>query len=283
MTLDQLQVLKTIVETGSFRHAAGELHRAQSAVSYAIKSLEDDLGLKLFSRKSYRPSLTPQGKVIYQKALEILDSQTDLKDLAYSLSRGEEPEIRVAISAISPLKQILPCFKEFSDQHPHTQLKVSVEVLSAQESLEEGRSDISITEVSQNFLPELEYIPVTQIKMHPVCAPDYPLAKKSQKSALRGSVQIALSSSNERSAGIAKGVNTWSVSDFSTKKEFLIHGLGWGFMPRHIIEKELKQKTLVPIGLEVFKPFEIGIYAIRKPKTHTGPANENLWTLLQSH
>ena len=37
MTLDQLKVLAAIVETGSFRAAADRLHRAQSAVSYAIK------------------------------------------------------------------------------------------------------------------------------------------------------------------------------------------------------------------------------------------------------
>ena len=45
LTLDQLQVLESIDRLGSFSAAAAELHRATSAVSYSVKSLEAALDL----------------------------------------------------------------------------------------------------------------------------------------------------------------------------------------------------------------------------------------------
>ena len=72
MTLDQLEVFQAIVFTGSFRGASERLNRAQSAVSYAIQNLEEDLGCELFDRNAYRAQLTPQGETIYQKAQSLL-------------------------------------------------------------------------------------------------------------------------------------------------------------------------------------------------------------------
>ena len=74
MNLDQLRVLDAIVRTGSFRAAAEELHRAQSAVSYAVKNLESDLGVQLFSRDASRPVLTPEGQAVHAKARALLYS-----------------------------------------------------------------------------------------------------------------------------------------------------------------------------------------------------------------
>ena len=49
-SVDQLLVLLTVVEEGSFSAAAKRLRRATSAISYAIDTLEAQLGLPLFDR-----------------------------------------------------------------------------------------------------------------------------------------------------------------------------------------------------------------------------------------
>ena len=46
-TLDQHEVLQAIKRTGSFAGAAKELHRVPSAISYAVRTLEEALGLQL--------------------------------------------------------------------------------------------------------------------------------------------------------------------------------------------------------------------------------------------
>ena len=63
-SVDQLLVLLTVVEEGSFSAAAKRLRRATSAISYAIDTLEAQLGLPLFDRGTTRkPRLTPVGRL----------------------------------------------------------------------------------------------------------------------------------------------------------------------------------------------------------------------------
>ena len=50
--LDQLLVLDAIVRTGSFAAAAKALHRVPSAVTYAIRNLEDSLNLRYLNDKA---------------------------------------------------------------------------------------------------------------------------------------------------------------------------------------------------------------------------------------
>ena len=61
-TLDQLLVLEAIVRTGSFAGAARDLHRAPSAISYAVNGLEEALGLVLFDRSGHKAALSPEGQ-----------------------------------------------------------------------------------------------------------------------------------------------------------------------------------------------------------------------------
>ena len=50
MTLDQLEAVHAIVERGSFRAAAEQLHRSQPALSASVKNLEDEFGIRIFDR-----------------------------------------------------------------------------------------------------------------------------------------------------------------------------------------------------------------------------------------
>ena len=50
--LDQLLVLDTIVRTGSFAAAAKELFRVPSAITYAIRNLEESLEIEIFERRT---------------------------------------------------------------------------------------------------------------------------------------------------------------------------------------------------------------------------------------
>lgn len=54
LSLDQLRVFVQVADSGSFLAAARKLARAQSAVSYAIATLEEQLGVLLFDRSGYR-------------------------------------------------------------------------------------------------------------------------------------------------------------------------------------------------------------------------------------
>ena len=74
-TLDQLQVLVAVADTGSFSAAGRKLNRAQSVISYAIANLETQLGLKLFEREGTRePRLTDVGRAMLEDARRMVSA-----------------------------------------------------------------------------------------------------------------------------------------------------------------------------------------------------------------
>jgi DNA-binding transcriptional LysR family regulator len=62
LNLKSLQMFLAVAETRSFRKAADQVHRSQSAVSMQIKHLEEHLGIALFHRTTRQVRLTPEGE-----------------------------------------------------------------------------------------------------------------------------------------------------------------------------------------------------------------------------
>jgi DNA-binding transcriptional LysR family regulator len=85
LILDSRRLLAfvTLARIGSFTLAAKELHLTQSAVSHAIKALEDELGLRLFERRGRHVALTSAGRQVLVRADRILTEMQDARaDLA---------------------------------------------------------------------------------------------------------------------------------------------------------------------------------------------------------
>lgn len=72
----ELRVLRYFVEAAkeeSMTNAAQKLHVTQPTLSKQIRDLEEELGQKLFIRGNYSIRLTPEGEILYKRALDILD------------------------------------------------------------------------------------------------------------------------------------------------------------------------------------------------------------------
>lgn len=279
MTLDQLQVLQSIVKSGSFRAASQELHRAQSAVSYAIASLEDELGFKLFSRDKYRPQLTSQGRAFLKKADDLIEEYAELSETAEFLKRGHEPIIRLSVSVLFPLPSLVQALKEFTTRYPQTEIKILADILDADEQLLGGEADLALGHVfnDQSLLTTEE---LTTITMLTVFSAKHPLAKfkgKNPETELRKYPQIILSSSHKkahRSGGILNPDNVISVQDLGTKRALLLAGLGWGMMPEHTVSAEIKSKELVTAPVKVLKP---RLLLARQSNRELGPCGNFIW------
>jgi len=87
MTFEQLRVLHAIVTEGTFRRAAQTLFKTQPALSNMMKKLEQEVGFEILSRHQYRPSLTAEGQVFYEKALLILNQMAQLSTLSRRITR----------------------------------------------------------------------------------------------------------------------------------------------------------------------------------------------------
>ena len=57
-TLDAWEILQTVVQLGGFAPAAAKMNRSQSTISYAIRRLQDQLGVRLFEIHGRKAQLT---------------------------------------------------------------------------------------------------------------------------------------------------------------------------------------------------------------------------------
>jgi len=288
MTLDQLRALCAVVETGGFHSAAESLFRSQSAISIAVKNLEQELGLSLFDRTAYRPALTAQGQVLYGKARNMLSRSEEFSNIARHFAEGEETEISIALSAIAPVEQVLGVIKQISESAPATRMSLQIENMGGTlERLQERAVDFAIAE---RFMPmdHLEEIRLSSTEMISVISADFPLATHYPAigvTDLEQYVQVVVrdTSRNQprQSAGIIEGASQWLVNDFDMKKRMILSGSAWGRMPRHRVAEELADGRLLVLTGKRLEPLKIDMYLFRRADEPMGPVSERLWQLLQ--
>jgi len=288
MTYDQLRMLAKIAETGSIMAAAEALYRTQPAVSIAIRKLEEEFDLKILSRDHYRATLTPEGQALYQKAKVILRHTEAFETLGKEMAMGKEPEIRIAIDLACPLPPILEILKNCEKEHPHTVLNLMAESLGGtMEQLLDGNVDMIILPWLSTD-PEVESIFFTKIQGGVVAAPNFPPAQSKHELSLeemKEYVQIIVRDSSrhtpKRSHLVLEGGRHWKVTDFYTKKQIILAGMGWGGLPYHLIEEEFANGRLVPLNIKNLEPWGGDIRVVRRRDQPVGPVASQLWNDFQ--
>ena len=106
MPLNQIRVLSTIIQTGSFRGAAELLHRTQPTLSFAIRNLEREFGFELFDRANSRPVLTTEGAKVLSQTQKILGQVEELESLVQTIREGIETDFFIVFDALCPPEMI---------------------------------------------------------------------------------------------------------------------------------------------------------------------------------
>jgi len=281
VSLDQLRAFIASADEGSFSAAARKLHRAQSVVSELVSSLEGQIGVTLFDRSGRYPTLTPQGAVLLADARNISSGLDFMKARAKGMAAGLEPELSVVVDVLFPIAAITEAAKEFREKFPGTPLRLYVEALGAAiQPLLDGRCSVGVVG-SLPIIPDTlsnERLPGVAFLM--VAAVDHPLASykgKIPKEILGKHTQIVLTDRSELSSGREMGVmspTTWRLADLFAKHHFLLNGLGWGGMPLHIVQKDLREGKLAVLAIEDVPPdgLILAMSAVWQTKTPPGPA-----------
>ena len=259
LTLDQFLVFMTVVEEGSFSGAGRKLGRAQSAITYAIKCLEQQTGADLFDRSTYRPTLTSAGRVLLPRVQRVLESVAGYRTQAQGLLAGIEARLTVAIDIAvdtGPLERALAAFKQ---AFPFVEIVMLVQTMDLTfAALHDGIADLGlVVDVpATDLLEGLERTPCGRLLPVLVAAPDHPLARLGRAlrtEDLRDYVQILLSAGPEAKAVRDWGVyavNRWRVNDIGLRRRLLCAGLGWSSMPYHLVNNDLMAGRLVKLEMD---------------------------------
>lgn len=260
-SLDQLRVFLAVVDEGSFGAAARKLNRAVSAISYAISNLEAQLGLALFDRQgSRKPVLTEAGQALLADARLITADLQALRARALGLHSGLEPEVSLALDVMIPLDKVAGLLREFQETYPTVNLRLHVEALGGVAALLlDGQAQLGISGPAVTEHPDLDRMDAGALLLVPVAAPGHPLARPGVlvPGAARAHLQLVLTDRSKLTEGrdfTVASPRTWRLADLGAKLELLREGIGWGNMPRAMVEDDLAEGRLVRLRM----PDDIG-------------------------
>lgn len=159
-----LRTFCTAAELLSFKEAANELCLTASAVSHQISGLEENLGTKLFQRKTRSLSLTNEGCHLFEEIHPYLDAIDQALETVKSNSSKQRLLIQMPEFFASEL--LIPKIGDFSDRHQNIDLRI--ESMETSESLN-PRADINIV-LSKHKPPATHVKKLFPISYIPACS-----------------------------------------------------------------------------------------------------------------
>jgi DNA-binding transcriptional LysR family regulator len=256
LTLDQLRVLVTIADEGSFSAAGRRLARVQSAISQTVATLEDVQGVTLFDRSGHRPKLTEAGRNLVAQARIVLSGAARFEGMAAGMREGIEPELAVAIDPLVPTAPFIESLRALRDAFPHLTVSFSTEGLGgAERRLRRGEAALAFCILLPSAPEDLVVLPLLKrASLVPVVSPDHPLAQLGRPAThadLHDHVQLVLSdpfAPDGPSYGVI-GSKVWRFVELGRRLDFLLAGLGWCRMPEDLVAPLLGDGRLVRPGL----------------------------------
>ena len=274
--LEQMRLFVSVAEQRSFSAVARGQRKAQSAVSNGIALLEADLGVVLFERSSGRqPRLTEAGSVLLEEAREVLRQCERLTGRALSLTRGEEACLRLAQDEAMLFQPVLDSLEALAVHYPLLEGQLSSAGQGdVARKLVERKADLGLLFYHDQIPEALERRVVGSVEMVTVCGVNHPLAKEqyvtcqhlAQFRQLLMSTQTSVYPGSEAASPLV-----WRADSFYVLAEWLMSGLGWAWLPRHIVQYPTYQQQMVELASE-WTPPALVVELVWRRDEHLGPA-----------
>jgi DNA-binding transcriptional LysR family regulator len=283
LSIDQMRAALAVAELGSFSSAARKFNRAQSAVSYAVTTLERQLGVALFDRTDgATPQPTEAGRVLLREMEAVVRRADEIKNQAREIGKGLEHELPITIDSLFPLSKLSETLRDFDEEFPTVKIHIKVEAMGAvQSDVLEARSTLGIIGSLPHLPAGLIGDAVASVTRFPVAARDHPLAqghprKRLPHRLLLDHIQILQSDRSNLTLGRDFTVytgRTWRVSDLAAKRTLISAGLGWGYMPQHDIDDDIASGVLRRLWVENLRDQNsIALIVVRRRDRVLGPA-----------
>lgn len=278
LSLESIQVIDSIDRNGSFSAAGQELHRVPSAITYSVQQIEQDLDVLLFDRTGHRAVLTEAGRELLREGRHLLRAAADLECRVQQVAKGWEAELRIAVDTIIGAERLFPLVDEFYRQNAGTRLRLSTEVLAGNwDALASGRADLVVGAsgdtppggYSTRKLGHLEFLFVAA-PSHPIHQEPLPLSEPAIQRYRAVSVGDTSRLLPARTTGLLSGQDVLTVPSMSAKVTAHVMGLGVGWLPRHLAQREIESGRLKDLATEISKPGSDVVLAWRPQ--HAGKA-----------
>ncbi|TKI05819.1 DNA-binding transcriptional regulator YeiE [Martelella alba] len=287
ITLRQLEIFSEILKSGSTTQASSMMALSQSAVSAALTDLENHLGVKLFDRVGKRLVLNEHGRLLYPRAVALLERAQEIDQL---FREGNGALRLYASSTIGNyiLPEIIAAYRrDFHDAPLALQVGNSQDVINA---VMDFRVDVGLIE-GPSHNPSLITQPWLKDELVVFAAPDNPLAGKpltleqlaeapwilrEQGSGTREIVDYLLLAQLPHFQSVMELGNSEAI------KHAVRHGLGISCLSRRVVGEALALGTLATLQIPL-PPLIRTLYLVRHRQKHLSRALERFERFCQRY
>ncbi len=118
---DTLRLFVEVAQHSSFSVAAEALHMTKGAISYQIKTLESNLGLRLFERSARGVTLTTEGQTLWMSCRPQYQA---IESRLLALKAPPAPSLTVGMSSYFASRWLSPRLMTFMQEYPDIQLRI---------------------------------------------------------------------------------------------------------------------------------------------------------------
>lgn len=282
--LELLRMFVTTEQTGSFSACARQLGKAQSAVSQGIATLEIDLNIQLFDRSTRKPRLTVEGLRLLPYAQAVIQQNQEFELAASAIDRQDETNICLAIDSALVLDQLGHILLDFSVQFPATSLDIQTQPSNEIAALvQQQKADIGLMFSDMSFKREVDLSFVGNLPVCAVCAPSHDLARLQSVEIAHLILHrqvVAQDQSSQHFPAISAQV--WRSNNFHCAMSLLKQGLGWGYMPIHLVDRFIGSGELHSLAMRLDdKPWNPPVDCVTQKGIAMGKAQQYLCSAIK--
>ncbi len=257
MKLLQMKYFQTVCRYGSITKAAEELFVSQPTISFCIKELESEFGVRLFHRRHNRLQLTVEGSYFLDKINYILQSVDALAVQMKNMGNNRN-HVKIAVPAMISTFLFPQIFNAYSKTYPEVELEMlETGSLQVRKLVDASSVDLGITIRDDVVDDTYNELPLVSTELVFCVSRKHPLADRKQISFKELSDEhIILFKADSyqnifikrafSEAGVEPNIMLYS-SQLYTIKQFLSYGNVGAFLYRQVAEMD---KDLVCIPLE---------------------------------
>jgi DNA-binding transcriptional LysR family regulator len=257
ITLDQAMAFDAVASLGTVQKAAEALNKGHSAILYSIGILESQVGVQLFDRSGYRNKVSLQGEIVLNYCRRLIQTRNELEMVCEKLKHDWEPSLKLIYDGVVDFNLIGDALFLLNKSRVPTEIKVlAAYVHEVETTFDAEAADMMVT-ILPIQRPGISSIALEPIPMLLVAHREHALARSARKTVtadhlknhsfiqIRG-VRNPLGLSTEH----LNHQSYFSVNDFATKKQAIMKQLGYGWLPKYLIEGELRSGTIKVLRTE---------------------------------
>ena len=179
MLTKQMDYILELSRTLNFNRAAENLFITQPTLSYQIKTLEEELGFRIFDRRGKTVQLTPAGVQFTETLQNIRNELQRAIEQAQNFSARYSASLSIGMGVRSMLLRLPEAIVRFSASHPGVDVVPYFQYYGMTESFLRGEKDIlfAIYDDVKRY-PELRFHKLYRSRIYLITELDDPLAQK---------------------------------------------------------------------------------------------------------